>query len=73
MLEFVPDLRPSAVRRYPVILAAIARHTVTRSLERARDGDRHARSELGEVVPPHAVDAGLKAYRDESARGTRSS
>ena len=31
---------------------------------RARDGYRTALTELGETVPPHAVDAALAAYRD---------
>jgi hypothetical protein len=56
------------VRRHPVILAVIARHTVTGSLGGARQGYRIARTELGEAVPPHAVDAALKAYRDEGRR-----
>jgi hypothetical protein len=65
----VPDLRGHAsVRRHPVILAVIARHTVTGTLEGARQGYRTARSELGEAVPPHAVDSALKAYRDEGRR-----
>ena len=46
------------ISRHPVVLAAIARHTVTGAAEGARQGYRTARTELGEVVPPHAVDAG---------------
>jgi hypothetical protein len=69
LLDLVPDLRGHAsVRRHPVILAVIARHTVTGTLEGARQGYRTARSELGEAVPPHAVDAALTAYRDEGRR-----
>ena len=69
LLDLVPDLRGhSAVRRHPVILAVIARHTVTGMLEGARQGYRVARSELGEAVPPHAVDSALGAYRDEGRR-----
>ncbi len=49
-------------------LAAIARHVLTRSLQGARQGYRTARSELGEQVPAHAVDAALAAYRDEGRR-----
>jgi hypothetical protein len=63
MLGMVPDLR-----WHTVILAAIARHTVTGSLEGARQGYRTAWSELAEAVPPHAVDAALTAYRDEGRR-----
>ena len=68
LLELVPDLRGHAARRYPVVLAAIARHTVTGAAEGARQGYRTARTELGEAVPPHAVDAALAAYRDEGRR-----
>ena len=55
-------------RRYPVALAAIARHVLTGSLQGARQGYRTARSELGEQVPPHAIDAALAAYRYEGRR-----
>jgi hypothetical protein len=65
----VPDLRGHVmIRRHPVILASIARCTVTGTIEGARQGYRTARSELGEAVPPHAVDAALTAYRDEGRR-----
>jgi hypothetical protein len=66
LLDLVPDLRGhSAIRRHPVVLAVIARHTVTGTLEGARQGYRVARSELGQAVPPHAVDrrSGLTATR----------
>jgi hypothetical protein len=69
MLGMIPDLRGhSIVRRHPLILTVIARHWVTGALEGARQGYRTARSELGEAVPPHAVDAALAAYRDEGRR-----
>jgi hypothetical protein len=68
LLELVPDLRQHKARRYPVILAVIARHVVTGAIDGARDGYRIARSELGEAVPPHAVDAALAAFRDEGRR-----
>jgi hypothetical protein len=68
LAELVPDLRQHTVRRYPVILAAIARHIAAGAVEGARDGYRTARTELGEAVPPHAVDAALTAYRDEGRR-----
>ena len=51
-----------------MILAVIARHTVTGTLEGARQGYRVARSELGQAVPAHAVDTALGAYRDEGRR-----
>jgi hypothetical protein len=50
-------------RRHPVILAVIARHVLTGAVDGARGGYRTARTELGETVPPHAVDAALAAYR----------
>jgi hypothetical protein len=69
LLDFVPDLRGhTTARRHALILAVIARHTLAGTLEGARQGYRTARTELGEAVPPHAVDAALKAYRDEGRR-----
>ena len=66
LLGLVPDLRtgPAAARRHPIILAAIARHVLTGAVDGARAGYRTARTELGEAVPPHVVDAALTAYRD---------
>jgi hypothetical protein len=46
----------------------MAWHYSLSSLEGARRGYRAARSELGEAVPPHAVDALLGAYRTEGFR-----
>jgi hypothetical protein len=40
----------------PVVLAG--------AVDGARAGYRTARTELGEAVPPHAIDAALTAYRD---------
>jgi hypothetical protein len=40
LLELVPDLRGHTARRYPVVLAVIARHTVTGAAEGARQGVR---------------------------------
>ena len=45
LLDLVPDLRGHSAVRYPVILAVIARHTVTGTLEGARQGYRVARSD----------------------------
>jgi hypothetical protein len=68
LLGLVPELRVHAVRRYPVALALIAVHEVSGAVEGARAGYRVARSELGEALPPHAVDVALRAYRDEGRR-----
>jgi hypothetical protein len=43
----------------------MARHLVHGSVEGVREAYRTARTELAEHAPPHAVDAALKAYRDE--------
>jgi hypothetical protein len=67
--ELVPHLRgQAAVRRHPVALAVIARHVADGAVQGARDGYRTARTELGTVIPPHAVDDVLTAYRDEGRR-----
>ena len=69
LLDFVPYLRTHTVaRRHPVALAAIARHLLAGSPEGARQGYHTARSELGEQVPPHAIDAALTVYRNEGRR-----
>lgn len=68
MLELAPDLRTHAVKRYPAALAALARHVTAGAAEGARAGYRTARTELGTVLPPHAVDTALAAYRDEGRR-----
>jgi hypothetical protein len=49
-------------------LAVRARHHVAACVEGARQGYRTARSELGEVLPQHGVDAVLAAYRGEGRR-----
>ena len=69
LLDLVPEYRQyGVVRRHPVILAPIARHLIHGSVEGAREGYRTVRTELAEQAPPHAVDAALKAYRDEGRR-----
>jgi hypothetical protein len=70
LLDVVPpDYRLHGVlRRYPLALAAMARHHAESSVEGARQGYRTARTELGEALPPHAVDAVLAAYRTEGRR-----
>src|ERR1700730_9612206 len=69
LLDFIPEYRlyPTA-RRYPVVLAVIARHVLAGAVEGARDGYRTTRSELGELVPPHVIDAVLRDCRTEGRR-----
>jgi hypothetical protein len=55
LLDLVPEYRQhAAVRRHPVILAFIARHVTAGSVQGARWGYRATRTELGDLVPPHA-------------------
>jgi hypothetical protein len=68
LLDLVPDLRTHTVKRYPVAVTAIARHVTGGAAEGARAGYRTAWTELGTVLPPHAVDTVLAAYRDEGRR-----
>jgi len=70
LLDVVPpDYRLHGVlRRYPVALAALARYHSKACVEGARQGYRTARTELAGVVPPHAIDTVLAAYRKEGAR-----
>jgi hypothetical protein len=69
LLEQLPDYRGHpVVRRFPLILAFMARHALDGAVQGARQGYRTARTELGEAVPPHALDAALMAYRDEGRR-----
>jgi hypothetical protein len=70
LLEVVPpDYRLHGVlRRYPIALAAMARHHSKACVEGARHGYRTARTELAGTIPPHAIDTVLAAYRKEGAR-----
>src|SRR6202167_5542334 len=70
LLDVVPpDFRLYGVlRRHPAALAAMARHHTQACVEGARAGYRTARTELGETLPPHAIDAVLAAYRTEGRR-----
>jgi len=70
LLDVVPpDFRLHGVlRRHPVALAAMARHHTQACVEGARAGYRTARTDLGEMLPPHAIDAVLTAYRAEGRR-----
>ena len=69
LLDLVPEYRQhAAVRRHPVILAFIARHVIAGAVQGARQGYRATRTELGDLVPPHAIDAALRAWRAEGER-----
>ncbi|RSN50864.1 hypothetical protein [Actinomadura sp. WAC 06369] len=70
LLDLVPPeyRRYGVLRRYPPVLARMARHHVDASVEAAREGYRTARVDLGAVVPPHGIEAVLEAYRREGAR-----
>ena len=57
-----------ALLRHPLALAYIVRRTLAGAVEGGRQGYRTARTELGEAVPPHVVDAALEAYRAEGYR-----
>jgi len=64
-----PDYRLHGVlRRYPLALAAMAVQHTRACVAGARDGYRTARTELGDALPPHALDAVLAAYRAEGRR-----
>jgi hypothetical protein len=70
LLDVVPpDYRLHGVlRRYPIALATMARHHSKACVEGAREGYRTARTELAGMLPPHAIDTVLAAYRKEGAR-----
>jgi hypothetical protein len=70
LLELVPPeyRRYGVLRRYPVVLARLARHHVTASVEAARQGFRTARTDLRDLVPPHGIDVVLDVYRREGTR-----
>jgi hypothetical protein len=70
LLDTVPaDYRLHGVlRRHPLALAAMAIHHTRACVVGAREGYRTARTELGNALPPHALDAVLAAYRAEGRR-----
>jgi hypothetical protein len=70
LLELVPPeyRRYGVLRRYPIALARMARHHVKASVDAAREGFRTARVELGDLLPPHGIEAVLDTYRREGAR-----
>ena len=69
LLDQAPELRQhERVYRHPVVLVSVVRHLFSGTVEGAREGYRTVRTELGELVPPHAIDAALAAYRTEGRR-----
>jgi len=70
LLDVVPaDYRLYGVlRRYPLALAAMAAHHANACVAGARGGYRTARTELGDALPPHGLDALLATYRAEGRR-----
>jgi hypothetical protein len=73
LLDLVPPeyRRYGVLRRYPVVLARMAKHHVAASVEAARQGFRTARTELTGIVPPHGIDVVLDVYRREGTRLVR--
>jgi hypothetical protein len=73
-VSWLLDVLPSeyrqheVLRRHPVALASVARYYADSCVEGARRGYRTCRRELAEVVPPHAADQVLGAYRQEGFR-----
>jgi hypothetical protein len=70
LLEVLPPgyREQRAARRYPIGLAAVARHHIEACVTGARQGYRVIRGELHGWVPPDQVDAVLVAYGNEGAR-----
>ena len=74
VLSWLLDVLPSeyrqheVLRRHPVALASVARYYADSCVEGARRGYRTCRRELAELVPPHAADQVLAAYRQEGFR-----
>ncbi|MEU0937856.1 hypothetical protein [Embleya sp. NPDC005971] len=56
------------LRKYPLILARMARQHVAAALAAARHGYGTARVELAERVPAQAVEAALRMYEYEGSR-----
>lgn len=65
----LPELREyPTTRRHPVVLAFIARTVLTGAVEGARQAYRTARTELGGLLPPHAIGTVLRELRAEGER-----
>src|SRR5215831_14109520 len=70
LLDVVPaDYRLYGVlRRYPLALAAMAAHHADACVAGARRAYRTARTELGDALPAHGLNAVLATYRTEGRR-----
>jgi hypothetical protein len=56
------------LRQHPAALIWIARNITGACYEEARTAYRITRTELSDMIPPHAIDAMLKVYRSEDNR-----
>ncbi|MFE5331316.1 hypothetical protein ACFRCG_33500 [Embleya sp. NPDC056575] len=56
------------LRKYPLILARMARQHVAATLAAARDGYGTARLDLRDAIPVHAIDGVLRMYEYEGSR-----
>ncbi len=71
------DLCPADYRAYdvlrahPVLLARFAAGQVSAAIAAADNGLATLRAELGELVPPEALDAAISAYEREAMRLVR--
>jgi hypothetical protein len=64
-----PDYRGYDVfRRHPVVLAHVAKASLTAAVDAAESGMRTVRHDLNGVVPPETVDAAVAAYEHERHR-----
>lgn len=64
-----PDYRAHEVlRRYPVVLARLAREHCVAGVQAATQGLATVRADLAGTVPPEAVEATVSAYEREGAR-----
>jgi hypothetical protein len=72
LLDVVPpDYRSyDVLRRYPLALATLAKYHAAACLAGARQGYRRTRTELGDTLPPHALEEVLAAYDSEGRRLT---
>jgi hypothetical protein len=64
-----PDYRAHDVlRRYPLVLARLAREHCQAGVEAARKGRATVRADLAGQLPPEAVEATVSAYEREGLR-----